>query len=86
MNSEKIKAKNTPNAANIWWKLVNVPEISVGDVSFMISGANELPKPATTPWRSLATTRTSKVGTKTKKPTINATRLAIRAFLLKILN
>ena len=38
---------------NIWLQLVKVPEISVGESYFMISGTKELNNPAHIPWTSL---------------------------------
>lgn len=46
---EKTNAKNTPNAMKIWLKLVNVPDISLGDSYFIINGATELKNPAHIP-------------------------------------
>jgi hypothetical protein len=46
---ENVNAKNTPNEMQIWLKLVNVPDIYVGDNYFMINGAKPLENPTQIP-------------------------------------
>lgn len=43
--SEKTNPKVAPHVMNIWWQLVNVPEISIGESYFIINGAIELNNP-----------------------------------------
>jgi hypothetical protein len=47
---EKTNPKVAPQVINIWWQLVNVPDISFGASSFIINGAIELSNPVQNPW------------------------------------
>lgn len=59
---ENEKAMNTPKAIIIWWKLVKVPEIYIGESSFIIKGAMELNKPAQIPCDIRQITKVYNVG------------------------
>jgi len=43
--SENTNPNVAPQVMKIWWQLVNVPEISMGESYFIINGAIELSNP-----------------------------------------
>ncbi len=60
-----------------------MPDISVGESYFIISGASELKKPAHIPWTILAANNTSILGMKMTSPAMTAIKLIrIKLFLL----
>lgn len=80
---EKTNANVAPKAINIEWKLVNVPEISIGESSFIIKGAIELNNPVQYPWSSLAITKNSKLLTTNNKVAPITMVLTISKHVLK---